>query len=77
MTYKDFFWAHEYRHYMRDLKAPIKRAIFKAFIEWELDPAGVSELHRTLIREYTGHYIIEGESLQDRQQRLNNNYLWQ
>jgi hypothetical protein len=76
MTYRDYFWHHEYRHYFRGLRSPIKRALFKAFINWGLDPSGVSEMHHTLIKEYTGHYLIEGETLNDYNERINSNYLW-
>ena len=75
MEYKDYFWSHEYRHYMRDLRSPIKRKVFNSFIKFGLKPYEVSKLHKSLILECTGNYVIEGEPLSSRRERLKKNYL--
>ena len=57
----DYFWNHEYRHDMRDLKDSVKKEVYNTFIEFGLKPNGKSDLHYQLICEVIGDYLIEGE----------------
>lgn len=72
-----FFWNHEYRFQMRDLKPRIKNQIKKAFKDFELALDGKSDLHLQIIQEFTGEYMIEGETIQDMNKRMASNYIIQ
>jgi len=71
-----YFWNHEYRHQMRDLKPSIQKRIKRAFERFDLQLDGVSDLHLELIQEYTGEYLIEGETIQDMEARMKANYIY-
>ena len=71
------FWNHEYRFQMRDLKPSIQQEIKNAFIWWELPLDGKSDLHLQIIQEFTGEYMIEGETIQDMEKRMASNYIIQ
>jgi len=70
-----YFWNHEYRHTMRDLKDSVKKEVYNTFLEFDLKPNGVSDLHYQLICEVIGDYLIEGETQEDRHSRLKNSYI--
>jgi hypothetical protein len=76
MTTTTYFWNHEYRHQMRDLKPSIQKRIKRAFERFDLQLDGVSDLHLELIQEYTGEYLIEGETIQDMEARMKANYIF-
>ena len=69
-----YFWNHEYRHYMRDLKPSLQNEVKKTFIEWELELTGVSDLHEQIICEIIGDYTIIGEGENERTERLEHSY---
>lgn len=74
MSTTTYFWNHEYRHQMRDLKPLIQNRIKRAFKQFDLELDGVSNLHLQLIQEYTGEYMIEGETIEDMKARMTKNY---
>tara|TARA_R100001163_G_scaffold20136_1_gene17511 strand:- start:6735 stop:7037 length:303 start_codon:yes stop_codon:yes gene_type:complete len=65
-----YFWAHEYRHYMRSLRTSLQNEVLRAFIDFDLEPTGVSDLHEQLICEIIGDYTIKGENPNNRLKRL-------
>ena len=71
----DYFWNHEYRHLMRDLKDSVKKEVKETFIEFDIDLNGKSDLHYQLICEVVGDYTIQGEPSNARALRLKNSYL--
>ena len=73
-TLNTYFWNHQYRHYMRDLKPSLQNEVKKTFIEWSLDLDGVSQLHEQLICEIIGDYTIIGEQENERAKRLEYSY---
>lgn len=77
MANNTFFWNHEYRFQMRDLKPSIQKGIKKAFKQFGLALNGKSDLHLQIIQEFTGEYLIEGETIQDMQKRMASNYIIQ
>jgi len=70
-----YFWNHEYRHYMRDLKPSIQNQIKRAFKSFGLALDGQSDLHLEIIQEHTGEYMIQGETIQDMEARMKANYI--
>ncbi len=71
-----YFWNHEYRHYMRDLKPSIQNQIKRAFKSFGLALDGQSDLHLEIIQEHIGEYMIEGETIQDMEARMKANYIY-
>jgi hypothetical protein len=69
--YKAF---HEYRHEMRDLKPSVKMEVYNVFLEFDLNPSDVSDLHYQLICEVVGDYTIQGEDVNNRKVRLHKSY---
>ena len=72
---KDYFWNHEYRHFMRDLKDSVKVEVYRTFKEFDLDVNGKSDLHFELICEVIGDYTIQGEPKDAREKRLAKSYI--
>lgn len=62
---------------MRDLKPSIQQEIKKAFKSFGLALNGQSDLHLQIIQEFTGEYMIEGETIQDMEKRMASNYIIQ
>jgi len=55
---KDTFWAHDYRHLMRDVFPAIATEIVKErFLEAGLDLVGVSDRHEKIIDEVMGYGV--------------------
>lgn len=75
MTTTTYFWNHEYRHQMRDLKPSIQNQIKRAFNSFGLALNGQSDLHLQIIQEHTGEYMIQGETIQDMEARMKANYI--
>jgi len=71
----NYFWNHEYRHLMRDLKDSVKQEVKETFIEFDLELSGKSDLHHQLICEVVGDYTIQGEPSNARALRLKKSYL--
>ena len=71
----NYFWNHEYRHLMRDLKDSVKQEVKETFIEFDLELSGKSDLHYQLICEVVGDYTIQGEHSNARALRLKKSYL--
>tara|TARA_B100000768_G_C11097215_1_gene297522 strand:+ start:128 stop:349 length:222 start_codon:yes stop_codon:yes gene_type:complete len=69
-----YFWNHEYRHEMRDLKLSLKKEVYKTFLEFDLELNGKSEMHFQLICEIVGDYTIQGEDKGNRKKRLDYSY---
>jgi hypothetical protein len=69
-----YFWNHEYRHEMRDLRYSKKMEVLNAFLEFNLDISDKSDLHFDLIREVIGDYVIKGEDEREREKRLKESY---
>lgn len=51
-----YFWAHEYKHSLRDASYSKRRRVHHAFLKAGLDPSGVSDEHRKIIRRILGRY---------------------
>lgn len=49
-----YFWAHEYRFYLRDASYYRRRLVHKHLCAAGLDPADESEQHLAIIKRYTG-----------------------
>jgi len=47
-----FFWAYEYRHYLRPQRPHILRKIHNAFLAEGLELSGESERHLQIITKY-------------------------
>ena len=69
-----YFWNHEYRHEMRDLKPSLQKEVHDTFLEFDLELDGASDLHYELICSVVGDYTIEGEHENERLNRLKNSY---
>ena len=46
----EYFWAYEYRHYLRDCSMAKRRKIHKKFLQNNLEVDGVSDLHLHIIK---------------------------
>jgi len=73
-TINNYFWNHRYRHEMRDLKPSVKMDVYNVFLEFDLNPSDVSDLHYQLICEVVGDYTIQGEDVNNRKVRLQKSY---
>jgi len=73
-TINNYFWNHEYRHEMRDLKPSVKMEVYNVFLEFDLNPSDISDLHYQLICEVVGDYTIQGEDVNNRKVRLQKSY---
>jgi hypothetical protein len=59
---------------MRDLKPSVKMDVYNVFLEFDLNPSDVSDLHYQLICEVVGDYTIQGEDVNNRKVRLQKSY---
>lgn len=48
-----YFWAYEYRHYLRDATISERKKVHKLFLNNGLDIVGVSEKHFNIIKKVT------------------------
>ena len=48
-----YYWSHEYRNYLRDASPYVRRKVHNEFIKQQLDLAGSSDKHLSIIRKYT------------------------
>ena len=49
-----FFWAYDYRHYLRHLDSKVLKKIHDDFLIQELKLYGVSRAHQDIIDHHTG-----------------------
>lgn len=75
-TYPNYFWNHAYRHEMRDLRPSLKIEVYKAFVDFGLQPDATSDMHQQLIDEIVGDWMIQGEPESNRLERLKYSYPW-
>jgi hypothetical protein len=47
-----YFWAYEYRHYLRDIQPWLRRKIHKAFLKNNLKVDDVSDKHQEALNKY-------------------------
>jgi len=64
------FWNQEYNYKMKDLRDDFKKDVYNTFLEFDLEPSEVSDLHYQLICEIIGDYTIQGEDENERIKRL-------
>lgn len=48
-----YFWAHEYRHYLRDASSSNRRLVHKKLLEAGLKVDEVSDKHEKIINRYS------------------------
>jgi hypothetical protein len=48
-----YFWAYEYRHYLRDATISERKMVHKIFLKYGLPLNGVSETHYNVIKSVT------------------------
>ena len=53
-----YFWAHEYRHYLRDCTMAKRRKVHKKWLQAGLDLTGISENHLSIIK-----HVLDGVTL--------------
>lgn len=53
-----YFWAHEYRHYLRDCTMAKRRKVHKKWLQAGLDLEGISDNHLSIIKN-----VLEGVTL--------------
>ena len=51
-----YFWAYEYRHYLRDVSYAVRRKVHKQFLKCFLLVDGESDQHLEIIRKITKLY---------------------
>lgn len=51
-----YFWAYEYRHYLRDCTIPSRRKVHKKFLEHGLAVDGESPKHLEIVKLYAKGY---------------------
>jgi len=53
-----YFWAHEYRHYLRDCTMAKRRKVHKKWLQAGLDLTGISDQHLSIIE-----HVLDGVTL--------------
>ena len=53
-----YFWAHEYRHYLRDCTMAKRRTVHKKWLQSGLDLEGISDKHLSIIKT-----VLDGVTL--------------
>lgn len=53
-----YFWAHEYRHYLRDCTMAKRRTVHKKWLQAGIDLEGVSDKHLSIIKA-----VLDGVTL--------------
>lgn len=48
-----YFWAYEYRHYLRDATISERKKVHKLFLKYGLQIDGTSEMHFNIIKSVT------------------------
>jgi hypothetical protein len=48
-----YFWAYEYRHYLRDATISERKKVHKLFLKFGLPIDGVSEIHFNIVKSVT------------------------
>lgn len=53
-----YFWAYEYRHYLRDCTMAKRRKVHKKWLQSGLDLEGISDKHLSIIK-----HVLDGVTL--------------
>lgn len=53
-----YFWAHEYRHYLRDCTMAKRRTVHKKWLQAGLNLEGISDKHLSIIK-----HVLDGVTL--------------
>lgn len=53
-----YFWAHEYRHYLRDCTMAKRRTVHKKWLQAGLELEGISDKHLSIIK-----HVLDGVTL--------------
>lgn len=68
------WWNQKYDRYYKGLKQEVKDRIRHAYRDLDMHSGGRTQEHYEILLDHIGDYYIFGESLQDRNKRINSNY---
>jgi hypothetical protein len=68
------WWNKRYDRYYVGLKQEIKDKIRQAYRDLDLHSGGRTQEHYEILLDYIGDYYILGESLTEKNERINKNY---